>query len=288
MPLPASSSSRKPADDEIDVYGLTHPGKVRETNEDHFLVCQLRKQIDVHLTSLPREGLAGAGNERLAFLAMVADGVGGRAGGEAASRTAIQAITRYVSESIDAYYTADTRDHDAFAGALHGAALRVHNHLLEAGEANPKVAGMATTLTLFIGLWPYIYSLQVGDSRHYSFRDGVLRQESRDQTVGQALVDEGVLSDSQAVRLTVAPLLASSIGGSESVPAVRRIESGWGHVHMLCSDGLTKHVSDDRIRERLSAMTSARQACEGLLQDALDGGGTDNVTIIVGRAVEKG
>ena len=287
MPLPASPP-RKPADDEIDVYGLTHPGKVRETNEDHFLVCQLRKQIDVHLTSLPREGLAGAGNERLAFLAMVADGVGGRAGGEAASRTAIQTITRYVSESIDAYYTADTRDHDAFAGALHGAALRVHNHLLEAGEANPKVAGMATTLTLFIGLWPYIYSLQVGDSRHYSFRDGVLRQESRDQTVGQALVDEGVLSDSQAVRLTVAPLLASSIGGSESVPAVKRIESGWGHVHMLCSDGLTKHVSDDRIREHLSTMTSARQACEGLLQDALDDGGTDNVTIIVGRAVEKG
>jgi protein phosphatase len=286
MPLPATSS-RKPNDDEIDVYGLTHRGKVRESNQDHFLVCQLRKQIDVHLTSLSRDALAGAGNERLAFLLMVADGVGGQAGGEAASRTAIQAITRYVSESIDAYYTADTRDHDAFAGALHGAALRVHNHLLEAGEADPKVAGMSTTLTLFIGLWPYIYSLQVGDSRHYSLREGVLRQESRDQTVGQALVDEGLLSDSQAVRLTVAPLLASSIGGPESVPAVRRIESGWGHVHMLCSDGLTKHVSDDRIHERLATMISARQACEALLQDALDDGGTDNITIIVGRAVEK-
>jgi protein phosphatase len=281
------SSPRKPDDDEIDVYGLTHPGKVRTTNEDHFLVCNLRKQIDVHLTSLPRDEVAAASNERLAFLAMVADGVGGRAGGEAASRTAIRAITRYVSQSIDAYYTADSRDHDAFAGALYGAALRVHDDLLEAGEADPSVAGMATTLTLFIGVWPHIYSLQVGDSRHYSFRDGVLRQESRDQTVGQALVDEGVLTDSQAVRLTVAPLLSSTIGGSESAPAVKRIESGWGHVHMLCSDGLTKHVSDDRIGERLATMTSARQVCEALLQDALDGGGADNITIIVGRAVEK-
>jgi len=66
---------------------------------------------------------------------------------------------------------------------------------------------------------------------------------------------------------------------------VKRFDSGWGHVHMLCSDGLTKHVSDDRIRERLATMTSARQACEALLQDALDDGGSDNITIVVGRAV---
>ena len=59
------------------------------------------------------------------------------------------------------------------------------------------------------------------------------------------------------------------------------------NTHLICSDGLTKHVSDARIAERLHGMTSARQACESLLQDALDGGGTDNITIIVGRAVAK-
>jgi protein phosphatase len=218
---------------------------------------------------------------------MVADGVGGRPGGEAASRRTIEAITRYVSESIDAYYTADSTDHDAFTGALHAAVLRVHEELIEAGEQAPDVEGMSTTLTLYIGVWPYIYLVHVGDSRHYVLRDGTLHQGTRDQTVGQALVDEGLLTDSQAVRLRVGPLLASTIGGSESEPAVTRLDSGWGHVHMLCSDGLTKHVSDERIKERLTTMESAQQACEALLQDALDGGGTDNITIIVGRAMRS-
>jgi protein phosphatase len=218
---------------------------------------------------------------------MVADGVGGRGAGEAASRRTITAVTRYVSESIGAYYTADSTDHAAFTGALHAAALRVHEDLLEAGELDPSQAGMATTLTLWIGVWPHIYLLQVGDSRHYAFRDGQLFQESRDQTIGQVLVDKGVLTDSQAHRLSVGSVLSSTLGGSESEPAVKRLDSGWGHVHMLCSDGLTKHVSDERIRERLASMTSARQGCEALLQDALDDGGSDNITIVIGRAIRK-
>ena len=61
----------------------------------------------------------------------------------------------------------------------------------------------------------------------------------------------------------------------------------WGHVLLLCSDGLTRHVSDDRIREVLRSMTSARQASETLLREALDGGGTDNITVVVARAVRR-
>jgi protein phosphatase len=68
---------------------------------------------------------------------------------------------------------------------------------------------------------------------------------------------------------------------------VTRLTNGWGLVHLLCSDGLTRHVSDDRIRERIAGKSSARQLCEGLLQDALDGGGTDNITIIAGRCIAK-
>ena len=164
--MPTPDSRRKPTDREIDVFGLTHPGKVRETNEDHFLICQLRKRIDVHSTSLPVGELEAAGSERLAFLAMVADGVGGRPGGESASRRTIQAITRYVSESVDAYYTADSTDHEAFTGALHAAVLRVHEELISAGEQEGNVEGMATTLTLFFSIWPTYYLLQLGDSRY--------------------------------------------------------------------------------------------------------------------------
>ncbi len=82
-------------------------------------------------------------------------------------------------------------------------------------------------------------------------------------------------------------VLSSSIGGSQTVPLVTCIEDSWQNVGMMCSDGLTKHVSDDQIAERMRTMTSAKQVCKQLLQDALDDGGTDNITIIVGRVAPE-
>lgn len=93
-----------------------------------------------------------------------------------------------------------------------------------------------------------------------------------------------MLTRTEASRTRWANALSSAIGGSAATPVVTRIDNDRSYVHLFCTDGLIKHVSDERIAERLRAMTSARQACEALLQDALDGGGTDNVTIIVGRA----
>jgi serine/threonine protein phosphatase PrpC len=146
---------------------------------------------------------------------------------------------------------------------------------------------MATTLTLFIGVWPRLYLLQVGDSRYYMLRGNELTQVTRDQTMAQELIDLGVLrrTDKQVERFT--HVLSSAIGGSQTAPVVTGVANDWGVVHLLCSDGLTKHVSDEQIRERLVSMTSSKQVCETLLQDALDGGGRDNITLIVGRAMKK-
>lgn len=284
---PIPPDERKPVDDEIDVYGLTHPGHVRPSNEDHFLVCSLRKHMEVHLTSLDETGVLFSDQaERLAFLAMVADGVGGTTAGEEASRLVVEAVARYVSEAMHVYYTSDPTDDRAFVQALADAALHSHADLLRAREES-GIDSMATTLTLFIGVWPRAYLLQVGDSRYYLLRDEKLTQVSRDQTLAEALVEQGALSRAKAESLPLADVLASSLGGPETAPVVTAIEQAWGSVHLLCTDGLTKHVSDERIRERLVGMTSAEQACRDLLQDALDGGGTDNVTIIVGRAVRQ-
>jgi protein phosphatase len=71
------------------------------------------------------------------------------------------------------------------------------------------------------------------------------------------------------------------------VPVVTHLPFNWGNVHLLCSDGLTKHVTDERIAEVLGSMTSAKQAAEQLLQDALEGGGTDNITVVVSRSVPR-
>lgn len=283
----AAPPVRKPTDEELDVFGLTHPGKVRKTNEDHFLISSLRKQMVVHLTSLPDLDQLPVLAERLAFLAVVADGVGGSAAGETASRLAVGVVTRYVAHGIQCYYAARDEGEDAFLTALQDTAFRCHDELLGLGREQPELAGMATTLTLWLGAWPRAYLLQVGDSRCYLLRDDALTQLSRDQTMAQELVDAGVLARAEAGRTRWAHTLSSAIGGRQTAPIVTRLDQQWGNVGLLCSDGLTSHVPDERIREQLRAMTSARQVCEDLLQDALDDGGTDNITILVGRTIPR-
>jgi len=96
-----------------------------------------------------------------------------------------------------------------------------------------------------------------------------------------------VFTRAVANRSQFAHVLSSSIGGDQTMPAVTRLRADWHNVHLLCSDGLTKHVSDEQISRRLANWTTARETAELLLQDALDGGGTDNITIILGRVHPK-
>jgi len=276
---------RKPRDEELDAFGITHTGKVRPTNQDHFLLGSLRQRFNVRQSSLPELDHLPIVDDRVASLIMVADGVGGGQRGDQASQLAVEEVTQYVNESARCYYHKDTSD-ESFVRDLEQAALKCHRAVIERGASDPDSTGMATTLTLMIVIWPWTYVLQVGDSRYYEYKEGRLTQISHDQTMAQELIDSGVFA--AAVRNTpLANVLSSSIGGSQTAPVVTRVPTTWNTVHLLCSDGLTKHVSDEKIAERLRTMTSARQACEQLLQDALDGGGTDNVTIIVGRAMNK-
>jgi PPM family protein phosphatase len=270
---------------DVDVFGLTHPGKVRQHNEDHYFVGSLSRGILVHNTSLELPRIVEA--ERLASFAIVADGVGSGGGGEEASRLSVQALVRQVSKNFHEASVSEATEPDTFTRLLSDAALQCHEALLERSAQDPSKTRFATTLTLFLGLWPHAYLLQLGDSRCYLFRDGVLTQISRDQTMAQDLVDQGVMTQTKAMNTQFAHILSSAIGGRQAEPVVSRIVRDWGNVVLLCSDGLTKHVSDERIKERIEQMTSARQLCEALVQDALDDGGTDNITIVVGRTLRR-
>ena len=285
-PTAPASLTRKPLDEEIDVYGLTHTGKVRTVNQDQFLLASLRKRMEVHLTSLPDVTRLKLEDDRLAFLAMIADGVGGSANGAVASRLALEQVTQYVTQSLRCYYGADARE-ASFIDVLQQAALQTHAEVLRHASLDPDLEGMATTLTVWIGVWPWVYVLQVGDSRYYVYRAGELLRITRDQTIAQELVDRGVLTRTDAFDSRWASVLSSAIGGPQTAPMVTRLQSDWRNVHLLCTDGLTKHVSDERIKQRLATMASAKQVCEDLLQEALDSGGRDNITIIVGRTVRK-
>ena len=140
----------------------------------------------------------------------------------------------------------------------------VHDSAMEVGAAHQLAAA---------------YLLQVGDSRCYLLRGGELTQITRDQTMAQELIDLGVLTRADASSSRLSHTLSSSIGGRQTAPVVTRIGLDWDTVVLLCSDGLSRHVPDERIRERLRSMTSARQVCEDLVQDALDAGGQDNIVI---------
>ena len=273
--------TRVPRDDEIDVFAISHPGKVRKTNQDRYLLATINKRVNLISSNLDEEERLPMGDQRLAYLAMIADGVGGGTGGAEASATTLETVMQYVNDSMLVFYGARA-DETGFAELLQAAAMRAHEAVLKRRAEQGVLGTMATTLTLYFSIWPTYYLLQLGDSRYYLWRDGKLRQVTRDQTMAQDLVDEGVLTRAAAARTPMANVLSSAIGGDTTHPVVTRLNADWHNVHLMCSDGLTRHVTDERIAEVLSTMTSAKQAGEQLLQEALDAGGSDNITIILG------
>jgi protein phosphatase len=145
---------------------------------------------------------------------------------------------------------------------------------------------MASTLTVGFVVWPWLYVVQVGDSRAYYYSSGKLTLLTHDQTIAQALVDRGILPADKLDKSPFKHVLSSAIGADEALPEVTRVDiSERGSLILLCSVGLTKHVKDDEIAEAVKSMTSSEQVARSLLDLALERGGTDNVTIIAARAV---
>ena len=279
---------RRPSDEELDLFGITHEGKVRPDNQDHFLLCTIHPQVVIHGTSLPNPESLPLRGGRFGTLWLVADGVGGADSGSDAARLATEAVTRYVSSTIRCYHTAGTASDKEFFNALRAAALQAHDAVRAEAATRPGARRMATTLTLGIGVWPWLYVVQVGDSRCYLYSDGKLRQVTRDQTIGQQLVDEGAMRREQLRHSPLKNVLASAIGADEAMPEVTRVDiRGRGVALLFCSDGLTKHVSDEEIAAHLAKIRTSEQVCRDLLDLALARGGTDNITILVGQAPRK-
>ncbi len=280
-----SPPGAKPRDDELDLFGLTHIGKVRKTNQDHFLLCTVHPQVLMHGTSLPNPDDLPLRGQRLATIMLVADGVGSSAGGGEASQLAVETITGYVASTLRCYHSAGSAQGGEFEDALRAAAIEAHTAVKAEAATRTEPGRMATTLTLAIITWPWVYVLQVGDSRCYHYLKGVLKQVTRDQTMAQDLVDQGALPPERLASSPFSHVLSSAIGGEAAKPEVSRLDiRNRESVLLLCSDGLTKHVSDQEIAERIGSMTSSEQLCRDLLALALERGGSDNITILSGRA----
>src|SRR6266542_516672 len=277
--------SSRPADEELDLFGITHCGNVRAENQDHFLICTVHPQVVIHSTSLPDPQALPLRGTRLATILVVADGVGGADSGSDAARVATETITRYVASALRSYHSAGTATDDEFLDTLRAAALEAHGAVRSEAALRPGNRQMATTLTVSIAVWPWLYVVQVGDSRAYFYADGTLSQITHAQTIGQELVDKGVLSRERLKQSPLRNVLSSAIGADEAVPDVTRVDiRDRASVLLMCSDGLTKHVTDEEIAERARNVKSSEQLGRELLDLALARGGTDNITIVVARA----
>jgi len=278
--------SQRVRNDEIDLFGLTHPGKKRTENEDHFLACTVHPEVIVHATSLPNVDRLPLRGEWRATIALVADGVGGNADGGQASRIATETIMHYVSSSLRSYHDSGSLEEDVFLESLRGAVMEAHQAVRAEAKQRGGPRPMATTLTLGIVVWPWLYVVQLGDSRAYYYWDGKITQVTRDQTVAQELVDQGVLP---AERLASSPfrhVLSRAVGGDaeEASPEVTRVRiDRFGSVLLFCSDGLTKHVTDEENARKIADNARSEDVCKSLLDLALDRGGSDNITIVVVR-----
>lgn len=283
MTASATSATERPARENIDLCGLSHRGLLRPENQDHFLIASIHKSMSVIQTSLPEDTLGDLRSPSRGYVFLVADGVGGTPGGSEASQTALRAIVDYVLHTMDLYVQLDPEVEPDFHAELRRSVELSHEAVRQASEGDTELNGMATTLTMVCFRWPRAYIVHVGDSRGYRLRDGELELLTKDQTIAQAMVDAGALSPDQAQRSGLSHVLYSAIGASRAEPYSVTTDCRWNDIMLLCTDGVTKHVSDTEIRDALRRCTSAKATAQELLQMALDRGGSDNTTLIVGR-----
>jgi protein phosphatase len=272
------------ADVSIDAFGLTHVGRVRKANEDHFAIVSLRKALQIRQTSLADAAIVEAIRVPEALLFVVADGVGGRPGGAQASSTAVTALVEYLGEAAGCFNSFDVEREHEFLEQLESGVHRAHDRIVADYENEQQRP--ATTLTMATLVWPRAYLVHVGDSRAIYLRKGRLRQLTRDQTFGELMVEAGAWTEDQAKRSPAGGALASAVGASDLTPSIGLVDLEAGDVMLFCTDGLTRHVTEDRITEVLQTSPDAEEACRRLVDAALDDGGTDNVTVIVARAVQ--
>jgi serine/threonine protein phosphatase PrpC len=249
----------------VSVAAVTHVGRVREKNEDAFVVADLTGGALLQERSHARFDVGDRG-----VLLAVSDGMGGAQAGEVASAIVVDSITRELND------LAMETPRDA---ALTEAVRRAHEAVRTQGKRDQ--ARMGATLTALFLRAGRAYIAEVGDSRAYLVRAGDIAQVTKDQSMVQLLVDSGVMNAEDASNSPMRNVILQAMGHQRDIKiAVNKLELRDRDCLILCSDGLTVHVSDEEIK---TTILSARPeiAVDKLLEMALERGGKDNITIVV-------
>jgi protein phosphatase len=280
------SRSRSIARSELtDCFGLTDIGRLRKRNEDQFLIANLGQSVAIHpAASASGDALDVQGTSNASLL-LVADGVGGSAGGERASRLAVEGVVEYLRNHRTQMHYSPERGDDQILEILESALGWAQRRIQREAEVSPARARMGTTLTLAYLAWPMAYIAHVGDSRAYIYHGTELIQATQDQTIAQMLADAGAIDAEKVEHHPYQNVLGSLLSGNpcQLLPCVYRRVLAPGDCLLLCTDGLTKNVARSQIAEILASGATAEDACRELIAAANAAGGKDNITVIVAR-----
>jgi serine/threonine protein phosphatase PrpC len=267
----------------VRTFGLTDPGRVRPSNEDQFLVAELTKAMRVQYASLPQPKTQYA-DER-GYLFIVADGMGGHQAGEQASALAVQTIEAFVLNTLKWFFRLKGAEEQGILKEFQTALQQADARVCREAAQHPELAGMGTTATIAYSFGSRLFLVHVGDSRCYLFRGRQLHRLTHDHTLVEEMVRRGQLQPEEAAHHPFRHIITNAVGGHEPGVQVEchRIELEPDDTLLLCSDGLTKMVPDDRIAAVLQAEHEPRTACERFVAEANDHGGKDNITVIVAR-----
>jgi protein phosphatase len=268
----------------VEFGAATHPGKVRPNNEDCYLAGRIDRALHVFATNLPPDDVPAEFGEA-AYGMLVADGLGGRAAGEVASRTAISTMLNLVLHTPAWIMRVGEREADQILDRITDRFKRAGLVLAQMAEDDPALAGMGTTLTTASSVGEELFVGHVGDTRAYLLRGPNLIRLTRDHTYAQELADQGFIRPDQVAGHRLRHVLTRALGrkGAHVRVDVTRVGLQDGDRVLLCSDGLTDMVPDDGIRAALAAAGTAQAAADALVAAALDAGGKDNVTAVVAR-----
>jgi protein phosphatase len=268
----------------LEFAGRTDRGRVRKNNEDQFLIADLSKRFCVAQTSLTGSQMGGWTAGVTGHLLVVADGMGGTAGGEIASGLAVETISWYVAKTMPWFFRYQDGREKELEAELVNAVVACQQTVADAASGS-NFQRMGTTLTMAYVMWPRVYVVHAGDSRCYLHRDEHLTRMTTDHTIAQRALDEGILTAEEAKSSVLGNALWNCIGGGANgvTPDVYHTTLHPADELLLCTDGLTRKLTDETISHILERSSTPEVAVGALVTAANEAGGEDNITVIVAR-----
>jgi serine/threonine protein phosphatase PrpC len=262
----------------IEVFGHTDVGIVREANEDSFMIADLSRHLSDLTSELRNHRLDKGGT-----VFLVCDGMGGALAGEVASRMAVETIL----ETMEREPFAAT--HDQLVRRMDAAIKEASERIFISSRRDIQKRGMGTTITLAALVDERLFVSQVGDSRCYLMRYDTIYRITKDQSLMNQLIETGQLKEDEIKDFEYSNVILQAAGTQKNVnPEFTFVDLRQGDIILLCSDGLHSMVGDDVIAYTLLNAPSLEAMCQQLIDLANQGGGTDNISVIVARFTGSG